>query len=93
MYSSADSVEVSLLLGWNVSMCQEMPSGVSTRCGGIVDTTVRSGLVLVKEESGQIEGSLLSWVLMGGGLKVPFVLMLQKGTSDYRGLSCSFRQL
>ena len=61
MYSLADSVEVSLLSGWNVSMYQEMPSGVSIRCGGIVDT-IMGGVqvlvkVLVKEKSRQIEGN------------------------------------
>ena len=51
MYSLADSVKVSLLLGWNVSMYQEMPSGVSMRCGGIVGTIVGGMQVLVKEKS------------------------------------------
>ena len=57
MYSLADSVEVLLLLGWNVSMYQEMPSGVSIRCGGIVDTIMGGVQVLVKEKSRQIEGN------------------------------------
>ena len=92
MCSVANSVEVELLLGGNVSMCQEMPSGVSMRWGGIVDTTAGSVRVLVKEECGQTEGDLLPWVLMGGGWKVRVALMLLKGTSDYRGLSCSLRQ-
>ncbi len=79
MCSVADSVEVELLLGENVSMCQEMPSGVSMRCCGIVDTAVGYVRICVKEECGQMEGDLLSWVLLGGGLKVPVVLMLLEG--------------
>ena len=38
-------------------MYQEMPSGVSMRFGGIVNSIVDDVLLLVIEESGQIEGA------------------------------------
>ena len=45
------------MLGWKVSMYQEMPSGVSIRCGGIVDTIMGGVQVLVKEKFRLIEGN------------------------------------
>ena len=49
-----------MLLGWKVSMCQEMPSEVFVRCDGIVDVIMRRAQVVVKEESRQIEGNVIA---------------------------------
>ena len=49
-----------MLLGWNISMCQEMPSEVLMRRDDIVDTMMGKAQVLVKVESREIEGNILS---------------------------------